>query len=142
GPAQTSRWSVAPGADAFVRSLAPSSNYGGAGALSVSGSAAVNGSGDQNGLFDALMRFSMSNVVVSMDGLLGGQDWIVTEARLVLTEVGAPDNAIFNRGVGAFEVRWVASDAWVEGTGKPMAPTSDGVAWQDLPLIVNSNVGE
>jgi hypothetical protein len=40
------------------------------------------------------------------------------------------------------EIRWVSSDGWLEGTGKPNAPTTDGVAWQDLSLILNSNVDE
>jgi hypothetical protein len=88
------------------------------------------------------MRFAMSNIVASLDSALDGHDWIVTEARLVVTETGAPDNAIFNRGVGLFEARWIASDGWTEGTGRPMTPTSDGVAWQDLPSILNSNLDE
>jgi hypothetical protein len=138
--AQTAAVAVVPDADSFVRSLAPASNYGAAGALSVSGASAVNGSGMQNGLFDSLMRFPTSNVVASLDAALGAPDWVVTGVQLVLTEMAAPDNAIFNRGMGAFEVRWVAADGWIEGTGKPNAPTSDGVAWQDLPLILNSNL--
>lgn len=138
--AQTATVSVVPDADSFIRALAPASNYGAAGALSVSGSAAVNGSGDSQGLADTLMRFPMSNVVAMLDSALGGHDWVVTEVRLVLSELASPDNAIFNRGVGSFEVRWIATDAWTEGTGKPLAPTTDGVAWQDLSLILNSNL--
>src|SRR5262245_58154338 len=85
--AQTATITVAPVADSFVRSLAPTNNYGAAGALSVSGSAAVNGSGDQNGLFDTLMRFPMSVVISSLHDMLG-EDWVVTRVRLVLTEMG------------------------------------------------------
>src|SRR5580765_8157950 len=87
--------SVHPEADAFVRSQAPTSNYGGGGALSVSGAAAVNGSGQQNEAFDTLMRFPMSDTVATLDAALG-QDWIVTGARLVVTEMAIPDNQIFN----------------------------------------------
>jgi hypothetical protein len=54
-PAQVSTVSVIPEADAFVRSATPSSNYGGAGAIAVSGSAAVNGTYQHNGLFDSLL---------------------------------------------------------------------------------------
>ena len=93
--------SVTPTADAFVRSAAPGSNYGAAGALSVSGSAAVNGSGQQNGLFDSLMRFPMAGVAASLNGSFGSNGWVVTGATLVVAEVGAPNNAIFDRGVGA-----------------------------------------
>ncbi|HTX54559.1 MAG TPA: hypothetical protein VMD08_14210 [Candidatus Baltobacteraceae bacterium] len=134
---QTETVAVTPSADAFVRSLAPASNYGAAGSLSVSGSAAVNGSGQQNGLFDSLMRFPMSDLVTSFEGSFGTNGWVVTGATLAVTEVGAPNNGIFNRGVGAFEVRWIASDTWVEGRGKPTGPTTDGVAYQDLGGVLN-----
>ena len=65
---------------------------------------------------------------------------MVTKARLILNGTTAPDNAIFNRGVGAFEVTWLASDDWVEGPGKPNTPTADGVTWDDLATLVNSNL--
>jgi len=130
--------SIRPDADAFVRSQAPTSNYGGGGALSVSGAAAVNGAGQQNGAFDTLMRFSMSDAMSTLDAALG-QDWIVTGARLVVTEMAIPDNEIFNRGVGQFEIFWMGSDDWIEGTGRPNTPTNDGVTWQDMPAILNSN---
>jgi hypothetical protein len=133
---QVTNVAVTPSADAFVRSLAPGSNYGAAGALSVSGWAAVNGAGQQNGLFDSLIRFSMSNAAASLNGSFGSNGWVVTGATLVVTEVGAPNNAIFNRGVGALEIRWIGSGAWVEGTGTPNTPTADGVAYQDLPSVL------
>ncbi|HOX57678.1 MAG TPA: hypothetical protein PLC99_12390 [Verrucomicrobiota bacterium] len=52
------------------------------------------------------MRFPLSGVETSFNGSFGSNGWVVTGVALVLTEVGAPNNAIFNRGVGAFEVRW------------------------------------
>lgn len=131
---------VMPEADAFVWSQAPSNNYGGAGALSVSGSAAVNDLGQQNGLFDSLMRFPLTNVVSSLDSALGPGEWVVTRVRLILNENAMPDNSIFNVGVGPFEVFWTASDSWIEGTGNPRLPTQDGVTWSDLPEIVNTNL--
>src|SRR5689334_10161192 len=73
-PGQTVVISVAPDADAFLRSAAPTNNYGAGGALSVSGSAALNGSGFQNGLLDSLIRFPMTNVVALLNGSLGN-DW-------------------------------------------------------------------
>jgi len=139
-PGQTAVVSVSPDADAFVWSLAPDSNYGDAGALSVSGSTAVNNLGQQEGLFDSLMRFPSSNVVASLNYTLGTADWIVTSIRLIVNEDAEPDNAIFNRGVGAFQVFWLAADTWTEGTGTPRAPTTDGVTWDDLSSIVNSNL--
>jgi hypothetical protein len=140
GAAQTATVSVVPDADSFVRSLAPTNNYGGAGAISVSGSAAVNGSGQQNGLFDSLLRFPMSNLVVSLDGTFGNHDWIITRATLRLVEMGAPPNTLFNRGVGAFEIRWIGWDSWVEGTGTPGSATTDGVSYGTLPSMLNSSI--
>ena len=133
---QTASVSVTPSADAFVRLLAPGSNYGAAGSLSVSGSAATNGSGQQNGPSNSLMRFPLSGVAASLNGSFGSNGWVVTGTTLAVTEVGAPNNGIFNRGVGAFEIRWIASDGWVEGTGRPVTPTTDGVAYQDLSSVL------
>ena len=138
--AQTTTVAATPAADAFVRSLAPGSNYGAAGALSVSGAGAVNGSGQQNGLFDSLIRFSTADVASSLNGQFGSNGWLVTGATLVVSEVGAPNNAIFNRGVGELEIRWIRSDTWVEGTGTPNVPTTDGVACQDLTSVLNPSV--
>ena len=129
---------MVPSADTFVRLQAPAANYGGAGAISVSGSAAVNGVGQTNGLFDSLLRFPASNLVASVDASLGTHDWLVTRATLRFFEVGAPGNSLFNRGVGAFEIRWAGSDGWVEGTGTPGAPTTDGVTYNDLPALLVS----
>ena len=86
------------------------------------------------------MRFPMSGLGASLNGLFGSNGWVVTGAALLVTEVGAPNNGIFNRGVGAFEIRWIASDGWAEGTGRPVAPTADGVAYQDLSSVLNPAV--
>ncbi len=64
----------------------------------------------------------------------------MTGATLTVTEVGAPNNAIFNRGIGAFEVRLIGCDTWVEGSGTPNVPTMDGVAYEDLGLVLNPAV--
>src|SRR5436190_5612179 len=129
---QAASVTVTPDADTFMRSATPTNNFGGAGAIAVSGSAAVNGNNEQNGLFDSLIRFSMTNVVASLDMSLGSHDWLIYRARLHLTEVGAPVSSIFNRGVGVFEIRRLATNEWIEGTGIPIEPTTDGVTWNDV----------
>jgi hypothetical protein len=134
---QTATFTLNPDADAFVRSATPFANYGGAGAIAVSGPTAVNGSNQPNGAFDSLMRFPMSNVVASLDSTLATHDWLILRATLKLTEMGAPPSLIFNRGVGAFEIRWLAADSWTEGTGIPIVPTTNGVAWNDIPTLLN-----
>lgn len=125
-----------PTADAFVRSADATRNFGSAGALSVSGSAAVNGSGRQNGLYDTLMRFSLGSAASSFDAAFGTGSWSLSSVTLRLTEVAAPANAIFNRGIGSFGISWMANDSWVEGTGSPSTPTTDGVTWNDLASLM------
>lgn len=124
-------------ADAFVRELAPTLNYGGAGALSVSGGSAVNGSGVTNGVFDCFLRFNTSAMVTNFDAVFGPGSWLINSAALRVTELGAPANTLFNRGVGAFEVRWIASDNWIEGTGTPNAPTTNGISYNDEAELLN-----
>ena len=53
----------------------------------------------------------------------------VAGATLVVNENGAPNNPVFNRGVGVFEIQWIGSNRWVEGTGTPNTPTTDGVEY-------------
>lgn len=84
--------------------------------------------------FDAVSDVGRGVVV---EWPLGSNGWVVTAATLVVNEVGAPNNAIFNRGVGGFEIRWIGADAWAEGTGTPNTPTTDGVAYQDLASVLN-----
>ncbi|HVM59491.1 MAG TPA: hypothetical protein VMV72_01370 [Verrucomicrobiae bacterium] len=129
-------------ADAFVRSLDPTHNYGGAGALSVSGSIATNVLGQQEGLLDSFMRFDMSGAVSNFNTSFGVGRWVTVGATLVLFEQGQPNNTIFNRGVGPFEVRWIADNSWIEGTGNPNNPTTDGIVWNDEPSALNSNLDE
>ena len=129
---------TAASADAFVRAAAPALNYGGAGALCVSGSSASNGSGVTNGIFDSFIRFNTGAMVSNFDSLFGSNNWVISSATLYVTEIATPLNPIFNRGVGRFEVRWMANDNWIEGTGTPMAPTTDGIAYQDEPALLNS----
>jgi len=124
-------------ADTFVRSIEPDCNYGAAGGLSVSGSAALNGSGVQMGLLDTFIRFDSSAAVAAFDAALG-DSWTIVSVTLQLEEQGSPNNNIFNRGVGQFEVRWIARDDWDEGTGNPKLPSTDGVTWNTAPTLLGA----
>jgi hypothetical protein len=136
--AQTTNILVNPEADAFIRAAAPAANYGGAGSLSVGGVTATNGFGVLGGRADSLVRFNLGESVNALDSAFGNHDWFVVSAVLQLYEIGTPNNALFSRGIGAFEVRWLASgDNWVEGSGSPNVSTTDGVAFQDLPSLLN-----
>ena len=124
-------------ADSFVRSNAPTSNYGGAGALSVSGFNSVNGSGVTNGVFDSFIRFNTAAMVTNFNSLFGSNNWVIGGVKLRVTELGTPANTLFNRGKGAFEIRWIANDNWIEGTNPPTAPTTNGIAYNDEPALLN-----
>jgi hypothetical protein len=130
-----------PSVDSFVRAAAPTLNYGGAGSLSVSGSTATNGSGVTNGVFDTFMRFNTAAMVSNFNSLFGTNNWVINGASLQVTEMGAPAQTLFNRGQGAFDLRWIANDNWTEGTGMPMTPTTNGITYNnelnDLPPLVN-----
>lgn len=135
-------FSDAPDADAFVRAESPSLNYGAAGALAVSGLTATNASGVMNGAYDSFIRFNTAALIESFDSRYGSNNWVVTHTALQLTEQGAPTSPIFNRGVGTFQVRWVANTNWMEGTGTPAAPTMDGVSYSSETVLLNSNTDE
>ena len=125
-------------ADAFVRAAAAASNYGGAGALSVSGTNAANGSGTANGAFDSFIRFNTAAMVASFNSLFGSNNWGISGARLRVTELAAPANALFNRGTGSFGIRWIANDRWAEGAGTPNAPTTGGITYNDEPGLLDA----
>lgn len=138
GCAQTASVLITPSADTFLLMQTPSLNYGDAGALNVSGTAATNMNDDTTGLCSSLIRFPTARVAAAFDATFGSNGWTLTSAALQLNENAAPDNAIFGRGVGAFEIDWIASDDWIEGTGIPRQPTTDGAAWQDLDSILQA----
>lgn len=128
-----------PDADTFVRSNAPSLNYGKAGALNVSGANAVNGAGVTNGVFDSFVRFNMAAMVANFNLQFGSNNWVISSVKLQTTEIGAPANTLFNRGKGAFEIRWIASDNWAEGTGTPTSPTTDGIVYNSGTALLNAS---
>jgi hypothetical protein len=126
--------------DAFVRGNAPAANYGAAGSLNVSGSTATNASGTANGIADSFIRFNTGGLVARLNSIFGPNNWAINGVTLRVVEVGAPMNTIFTRGKGAFEIRWTSNDSWTEGTGMPMAPTSDGITYADEPPLLTNTV--
>jgi hypothetical protein len=131
-----------PVADAFVRSADTTNNYGAAGALSVSGSIATNPtSGFQEGRLDSFLQFNVTNAVTSFDSSFGAGQWAISSVTLTLT-AQTPNNTIFNLGAGQFEVRWIGNNSWLEGTGTPTSPTTNGITYAQEPSILNTNVDE
>ncbi|HWC60030.1 MAG TPA: hypothetical protein VHC44_10085 [Verrucomicrobiae bacterium] len=126
--------------DAFVRSNAPTLNYGAAGSLTVSGTTATNGLGTVNGIADSFIRFNTAALVASLNSQFGPGNWVINGVALRVVEVGSPNNNIFTRGKGSFNAFWISNDAWTEGTGMPMTPTSDGIAYSDEPPLLTNTV--
>jgi len=126
---------VPASADALLRSVEPTLNYGLGGGLGASGSAALNATGEQMGLLDALIRFDTAATVALFDAAFPG-GWDIQSAVLRINEQARPNNAMYNQGQGDFEVLWLADDSWVEGTGTPKTPTTDGVSYGDLPALL------
>jgi hypothetical protein len=138
-PVATAAWFTnSVSVDSFVRAAAPGSNYGGAGALAVAGANAVNASGVANGPFDTFIRFNTAALVANFNSLFGPDQWAVNAANLRVTELGAPNNALFNRGIGAFEIRWIANDSWTEGSGNPTTPATTGITYHDEPALLQA----
>ncbi len=113
---------LSPSEDTFAWAADPDGTYGDAGALNVSGAAAVNGNGVAQGAMDTWLKFDAAAAVASFDAAYGAGNWALASAKLSLREVPAPNNEIFNRGIGQFEVRWIASDDWSIGPGGPGVP--------------------
>ena len=140
-PVRAAFFTNSASADSFTRSNAPTLNYGGAGSLSVSGPTATNGSGAVNGASDSFIRFNTAIMITSFDSQFGAGNWVIGGVKLRVTEMGAPPNNVFNRGIGAFEIRWITNDTWTEGTGTPVIPTTTGITYNTEPnfLTVGSD---
>lgn len=108
--------------DTFERQSAPEATYGSAGALNVSGPQARNGSNQLVGKTDTWMKFDPIPAIVQFDSVYGPGNWVIVSATLSLHEDNAPNHPIFGVGSGTFEIRWLASDNWSQGNGRPNSP--------------------
>src|SRR5579872_5693214 len=89
--AQPASVSINPSADTFVLMENPTLNYGAAGALNVSGSAATNANGSLVGFCSSLIRFSPTNAVGTFNAAFGSNQWAIAGAVLQLNENAIPD---------------------------------------------------
>lgn len=120
-----------PTADAFVTTGSDGSlsgnNYGAAGNLALS---AV---GKPQGEFQSVLRFDVSAAKAAFDAQYGAGLWSIQSVTLQLTANNPASNPIFNaQGAGQFQLSWMQNDTWVEGTGTPNAPTTDGISFNSL----------
>ena len=135
-PVHAATFILNPSADAFV-TTGPSNNlsannYGGAGALSVAAP------GLAQGEFQSVMQFNLSGARAAFDAQFGAGQWTIQSITLALTATSG--NNFFNSSAaGQFGVAWMQNDAWIEGTGKPAVPTTNGITFASLPSYTSTN---
>jgi hypothetical protein len=136
---------VADNADAFLATGSTNNpagtdltgeSFGAAGTLVVA--SAASGKGE----FQSVLKFNHSNSVALFDATYGAGNWTITGISLTLTsnygtDGVQPNNPIFPMvSGGPFVIEWLADDDWVEGTGTPNLPTTDGVTYDSLPSLL------
>ena len=119
--------------DTFVSSANPTSNYGAAGALLIDSSKLSKGE------FDSLLQFDLSSAKSSFDTAFGAGQWTISSITLQLFNAN-PMNPLFNSAAaGLFTLNWMPNDSWVEGTGTPATPTTDGITYNTLPGFLSAS---
>jgi hypothetical protein len=123
-----------PVADAFVSATGAANNYGGAGALEISGPEASKGE------FQSVLRFDTATAKQGFDTTYGAGKWSVDSVTLKFA-IANPGNPIFNSNTSphAINVTWMENDSWVEGNGNPNGPSTTGVNWNSLATIASAN---
>jgi hypothetical protein len=108
--------------DTFVREATPNNNYGsgqpGMGALAVSGSASLNGSGAPVGRVDTLVKFTLAPLLPILDADFPS-GWEIESVALRVEEQSNPNNALYAYGPvggGTIDVHWIPDDTWSELT--------------------------
>jgi hypothetical protein len=132
-------------ADAFLATGSPGNpdgtnltglNFGGAGTLVIAPASSVKGE------FQSVIKFNLSNGIALFNTTCGTNNWTLGAVSLELrSNYGVdgvqPNNPIFNViNGGQFVIEWLSDDDWVEGTGNPNLPTTDGVTYNSLPSLL------
>ena len=111
-------------------------NFGAAGTLVVAPASSANGE------FQSVIKFNLADGVAQFNSAYGSNNWTITGVTLDLTSnygVGGvqPNNPIFPViSGGQFVIEWLSDDDWLEGTGTPNLPTTDGVCHNSLPALL------
>jgi hypothetical protein len=143
--AQTT-YTVASFADAFLATGSPTNpegtnltglNFGGAGALFIAPPTSTNGE------FQTVMQFDLSGATNLFNAAYGTNGWVVSGLSLQLTgnngKAGEiPLNTIFPTiSGGQFIIEWLSNNSWLEGTGTPITPATNGVTYDSLPTLLS-----
>jgi len=111
-------------------------NFGAAGALAIAPASSAKGE------FQSVIMFDLAEGMAQFNAAYGTNHWIITGVSLSLaSNYGAsgvsPNNPIFNVvSGGQFAIEWLTDSNWVEGTGTPNLPTTDGVCYDSLPTLL------
>lgn len=111
-------------------------NFGAAGTLVIAPPTSAKGE------FQSVLKFNFADAVALFNSTYGANGWTITDISLELTSnygTGGvqPNNGIFDViNGGKFVVEWLSENDWVEGTGTPSLPTTDGVTYDSLPTLL------
>jgi hypothetical protein len=134
-------FSLNPLADALVTTgtggALSANNYGGAGAL------AIAASGLPKGTFQSVLQFDLAGARSSFDAQFGAGQWTLQSVTLQLTSAANNNPTFFNNtAAGQFGVSWLRNNSWLEGTGTPAAPTTDGITYDSLLSTFTDNAND
>lgn len=135
-------------ADAFLCTGSPSNpelqgadlsgvNFGAAGTLVVAPASSSKGE------FESVVRFDLSNDVPLFNSAYGSNHWVIGGISLELTSNDGTSGEQPNNGMfpvvtgGAFVIEWFSDNNWLEGTGTPNLPTTDGVTYDSIPELLS-----
>ena len=138
GAAGAAPVTVTATADTFVDSAQPDSNFGGAGAMQLTAA------GNSKGQLISLIKFDPTAITTAFNSEYGAGDWTPSSITLDLgtnfgTQGATPNNPIFATiEAGEFDINLMNNTSWVEGTGNPGAPTTDGLTYNELPTYTST----
>lgn len=111
-------------------------NFGAAGTLVIAPASSA------KGIFESVILFNLAAGVAQFNAAYGSNHWSITGVTLDLaSNYGVsgvqPNNPIFNVIAGGqFAIEWLSDSNWVEGTGTPNLPTTDGISYNSLPALL------
>jgi hypothetical protein len=115
-------------------------NFGAAGTLAIAPASSA------KGIFESVILFNLAAGVAQFNAAYGTNHWFISGVSLDLaSNYGVdgvqPNNPIFNVIAGGqFAIEWLSDSNWVEGTGTPNLPTTDGVCYNSLPTLLTPPV--
>jgi hypothetical protein len=109
-------------------------NYGAAGALSIAAPS------QSLGEFQSVLQFDLSGATTFFNSIYGTGLWGIQSVRLQLSATPNNNITFFNTtAAGHFNVSLMQNNSWLEGTGTPAAPKTDGITFTTLQSTFINN---